>query len=168
VKDCTAVVDTTSSLGVLYEGWLNSWPLATPRSALSVIYPTAAEMDERASGVFFCSERAHKAALPYFARMRWKDSDRFGIMSHAKMIFWLNGDNNIIAAYYGSANFSAAAWGSSLKTGGLSISNVELGVLLLPDRKTGNIPDMPSPFVLPPLKYQRGDVPFQQKQLDIE
>ena len=162
VKGCTSVVDTTSSMGVANDGWLRSWPLGTPRSALSIIYPTASEMDERSSGVFFCSERAKSAAEPYFARMKWKDPRRYGVMSHAKMVFWLDKTHDVLAAYYGSANFSAVAWGTMQKTGAIYISNVELGVLLLPDDE-GNKPSMPSPFVLPPLKYSATDVPFQQE-----
>ena len=166
VRGCTMLVAGTSSLGVAHDAWLRAWPGATPHSALRIVYPTEREMDERAEGVFFCTARAARAAEPYLARLVWRDPQRAGLLSHAKMLFWLGGPDGTtpLAAYYGSANFSGAAWGAPLRDGTVRTNNYELGVLLVPEPGAGPAAATtlcPSPFVLPPPRYARSDVPYQ-------
>lgn len=166
VRGCTMLVAATSSLGVAHAAWLRAWPGAGPRGALRIVYPTEREMDERAEGVFFCAARAARAAEPHLARLRWRDARRAGLLSHAKMLFWLGGRDGTtpLAAYYGSANFSAAAWGTPLRTGTVRANNYELGVLLVPDPAAPAAAAAslcPSPIVLPPPPYAPSDVPYQ-------
>lgn len=166
VRACTTLVAATSSLGVAHDAWRRLWPGAAPPAALRVVYPTAREMDARAAGVFFCAPRAARAAEGLLARLQWHDPRRAGLLSHAKTVFWLGGADGAtpLAAYYGSANFSQAAWGAPGRDGALRANNYELGVLLVPEPAASPAAARalcPSPFVLPPPRYAPSDVPYQ-------
>lgn len=132
------------------------------RVQIRIVYPTQrytkeSPLGQGAFGTVFMKSEYYEKSQFLHKHMHQCVSHRKGSPMHSKIIAAYDKAGELLCIYFGSHNFSQAAWGKlTLRTGKVAMNNYEIGVFCEGEQAK----DVPLPFISPAPKYDREDVPW--------